>query len=463
MFNNSVLVGLMITSMLSRSSLLSTTATSFRQSVTCKGLQLENFLNSAIRGHSNDKFVISESQFTRFLNSAVVVADNVCSFTSVTATSVGYQCTNPELTVKTSTFTSCSSTGNGGGISAEGTKATVDDSKFTACLSYAHGGALYAVMSMSITIRNCVYEICYTDYLTQQQKMTGLGGSVYMNTASATVTGTTFTEGTASCGGAVYYDGDELMLTDVQFKACRACTVMRSSSSVNWNADGNGGALYIVSSNRVEFVTVSFVECCALYGSAIFASDVGTLALGQTQLVMCDVYEETAGVSYGYAMIEIEGGTDPVFLFTSLLVKDCTSMVLNGPAGLSYGPDSIRHLYMVMENVKTGFYPELPLSAGYIFVYSPDEFDPTPVVGSDTASLAPSSEEAVEVLTSPEPTSESGLSTIELVLIVLLAVILFVGIVVGIILVSRTSVCNGCFGERNYADGGADRKAITFF
>ena len=208
-------------------------------------------------------------------------------------------------------FTDCTATGSGGAIFATGTEVSVKGASFTNCTATYEGGVLFHdndSADASTTIQNCLFDNGYTTggaggavsskagTLTVEKSAFSAcsassdGGAInHTGTTAATITGTTFTDCSATSsgfGGSVYTQAKTVEVIDSSFK--------------DSTAGNHGGALYCASSVEDSESTVSgtsFVNCSTTreegYGGAIY-SKTGTLTLNSYTPVGSSVATNTA-------------------------------------------------------------------------------------------------------------------------------------------------------------------------
>ena len=195
------------------------------------------------------------------------------------------------------------STKNGGAIYANNTQVTVDNrSSFTNCNANM-GGAIYC--------ENCKYFENEGKYLNNSAT---LGGSVYISGGSISTTSlTTFTDSSASFGGAIY----GIHITDASFRG----------DFIQNNASQYGGAIYLESDvSIVAAINAGFggnsapngaiISCCGNSSSCSVKVDDGSFVLNNEAnvssqgndiacVIVDDDYDDTVPVSAPWGIILI--------------------------------------------------------------------------------------------------------------------------------------------------------------
>ena len=206
-----------------------------------------------------------------------------------------------DITVSNSTFTNNSAEESGGAIYAGG-KIDVDKSTFTNNTAGDSGGAIATHSSETITVTNSQFQTNEAAGISDSSYAGG--GAIKGGEGLLQVDGSKFSENTSDLhGGAILHFGD-LEVTDSVFEENEARFIDYGAEG---SQDGSGGAIFAISEDETELVSVSINSSSFLENTA--AGDGGAVrVLGRIEVSESSFsYNSAAGVG---GAIDIEDSRD---------------------------------------------------------------------------------------------------------------------------------------------------------
>lgn len=206
-----------------------------------------------------------------------------------------------DITVSNSTFTNNSAEESGGAIYAGG-KIDVDNSTFTNNTAGDSGGAIATHSSETVTITNSQFQTNEAAGISDSSYAGG--GAIKGGEGLLQVDGSKFSENTSDLhGGAILHFGD-LEVTDSVFEENAARFIDYGGEG---SQDGSGGAIFAISEDETELVSVSINSSSFLENTA--AGDGGAVrVLGRIEVSESSFsYNSAAGVG---GAIDIEDSRD---------------------------------------------------------------------------------------------------------------------------------------------------------
>ncbi|HEX37457.1 MAG TPA: T9SS type A sorting domain-containing protein [Candidatus Cloacimonetes bacterium] len=212
--------------------------------------------------NTGDSIMIADGIYTGFLNTNLVIPkDNITIFSengyqnciidgegSAPAFMIGF---HEGVHIEGITFSSCFHNGYGGAISTNGS-VTIRNCLFEDCSSDYNGGAIWAVGGTSLEIDNCIFESCDADK----------GGALYIElyeNISIVNSDFIFCQSNEFSGGAILMNmSNTALIQECNFDNCTVFTV------------GDGGGLYSQDIMELSLIETIFQSCSSpAYGGGI--------------------------------------------------------------------------------------------------------------------------------------------------------------------------------------------------